>query len=163
MQYFKCHSIFNKNTKFFCIACLSRFTDSEFLKIEYGCLLYFKLQALLASSIFRLDDGHGNTGSVSFTVSVQDVNDITPTIDSHANNQVLFISEGSTPSETFMGSDAEPSQVLTFSLGTVTPNNIFTFSQTLNTGTSSQTANLELLVGQELDFEVAPEYVLEIR
>ena len=163
MQYFKCHSIFNKNTKLLCIACLSRFTDSEFLKIKNGYLFYYKMQALLAASIFRLDDSHGNTGSVSFTVSVQDVNDITPTIDSHANNQVLFISEGSTPSETFMGSDAEPSQVLTFSLGTVTPNNIFTFPQTLNTGTSSQTANLELLVGQELDFEVAPEYVLEIR
>ena len=113
--------------------------------------------------MFRLDDGHGHTGSVSFTVSVQDVNDITPTIDSHANNQVVFISEGSALSETFMGSDAEPSQVLTFSLGTVTPNNIFTFSQTLNTGTSSQNANLELLVGQELDFEVTPEYVLEMR
>ena len=111
----------------------------------------------------RLDDGNGNTASVSFTVSVQDINDAFPTIDSHTNNQVLLIAEGSAVSETLMGSDAEPAQVLTFSLGSVTPNNIFTVSQTPNAGTSSQSATLQLLAGQELNFEVAPQYVLEVQ
>ena len=118
---------------------------------------------LLASSMSRLDDGFGNTGSVSFTVSVQDLNDEPPTITSHANNQMLLIAETNSITETLMGSDVEPSQVLTFSLGPVSPTNIFAISQTPNTGTSSQSGTLQLRVGQELNFETNPVYILEIQ